>query len=449
MSAMTSHNALRPLLVVLSLTLAAPALPAAPETLEQAFVRQGKALIQHCKAKGYKNVGVLKFQVNTDGKSWSDNVGTMNMLLANRLEVALVMGNEARAPVGVIRNASAVAARTKGANHLSEEGRQALFEASYPLAWGNSQVKADAFITGAAALSPNRKTLVVQLVVIDRQENKLAPFGKKLSVRNEASKLAEMGQSFAIRVRGAFDDDKKDGEEATYAKESKALDQAAAYAKTQPSDTPAAQPVQLAVYYNGKRVPMKRQGNKFVIPEPSENTRVKLLLTRDGDQARYGVVVKVNGENTIFRQKLPDPQCRKWILGRGAKPFPIDGFQLDNKKHVRFKVLSPYESENGKVNYGDDVGQITMTVFREATKPPPQPSPLAPDYQEQKSAAVVKAAHLPENKESYGALLASLQQQAARGLLGAGEAVDRGFNTTPFTADPTPVQTLIVVYFKR
>jgi hypothetical protein len=450
MISLTKRRAFRSLLVVLALALAAPALPAASETLEDAFVRQGKGLIQRCKEKGYKNVGVLKFQVSTDGKTFSDNVGTMNMLLARRLEVALVVGNDARAPVGIIRNASAVAAHTRGANHLSRQGREVLFEPSYHLAWGKTEVKADAFITGAVGVSKDRKSMLLQLYVIDREENRLAPFGKPVRVRNEANKLAEMGQSFTLR--GVFDrPNKKEGEEADY-KESKALEQAAAYANAQPASTPAAQKVQavsLTVRYNGKPVPMKLQGGKFVVPEPSENTRVDLVLKRGNENARYGVVVKVNGESTIFRQKLPELQCRKWILEPGAKPFRLEGFQLKNNKLVRFKVLSPYESANGKVNYGEDVGQITMTVFREATSPAPTPNLLDPNYKEKQSAGVVKTAELPEDKENYGALLASLQQQASRGLLGSGEAIDRDYKTSKFTPDPTPVQTLTVVYFKR
>jgi hypothetical protein len=62
--------------------------------------------------KKYRNVGVLKFLVAREGKKdFSDNAGTLNMLLARRLEVALVLANDRKNLLGIIRNASAVAAR--------------------------------------------------------------------------------------------------------------------------------------------------------------------------------------------------------------------------------------------------------------------------------------------------------------------------------------------------
>src|SRR5947209_3853267 len=131
-------NTRGPVAALLLLGLALPAAGAAEAlTLERALVQQAPALIKHFKAAGCKNVGVLKFQVARPGSSrFSDNVGTLNMLLARRLEVALVLSNDAKNPVGVLRNTSAVAARTSGANHLSAPGRKKLFEPNYPLAWG-------------------------------------------------------------------------------------------------------------------------------------------------------------------------------------------------------------------------------------------------------------------------------------------------------------------------
>src|SRR5262249_4320634 len=110
--------------------------------LELGLVQHAPVLVKHLRARGYKNVGVLKFLIAREGKPLGDNVGTLNMLMARRLEVALLLANDSRSPVGIIRNASAVAARTKGANHRSAAGRRRLFEPDYPLACGAQQAKA-------------------------------------------------------------------------------------------------------------------------------------------------------------------------------------------------------------------------------------------------------------------------------------------------------------------
>jgi hypothetical protein len=240
-------------------TLAMAGGPSGPQPLEKELLHAAKEVLKHCEAKGYKNVGVLKFQVSKDGKTLSDNVGTLNLFLARRLEVALVLGDNPRKPIGIIDNATAVAHRTKGANHLRPEGRLRLFEASYPLAWGKNQVKPDAFITGLAEVSKDLKTLKVQLLVFDKSDNKLLPLGKAFTAANQPEQLVEMGESFT--TRGLFDD----GQPETAKKD--AVLHAAAQLKNQereggkaPPPNPvedAKVPVALEIRYDGKPVKSK------------------------------------------------------------------------------------------------------------------------------------------------------------------------------------------------
>src|SRR4051794_14075565 len=72
-------------------------------TLEQALVRRAPAVLAHVKKavteRSRRNVGVLKFLVSKDGRKTSDNVGTLNLLLARRLELALILANDVRDPV--------------------------------------------------------------------------------------------------------------------------------------------------------------------------------------------------------------------------------------------------------------------------------------------------------------------------------------------------------------
>ena len=120
----------------------------AQDSLERGLLRQAPKLIKHFKDHNYKNVGVLKFLVSREGTGFSDNVGTLNLLAARRLELALILANDPRTPVGITADASDVARKIVGASHLSKAGREKLFTGKYPLAWGKDVVQPDAFVTG-------------------------------------------------------------------------------------------------------------------------------------------------------------------------------------------------------------------------------------------------------------------------------------------------------------
>lgn len=416
----------------------------AAEPLERSMVRQAPGVIRYLRSKGYKNVGVLKFLVTKDGKKFSDNVGTLNMALANRLEIALILTNNPRDPVGLIRNASAVAARTKGANHLRREGRQKLFEANYPLAWGSREVKADAFITGVAQVSKDLRTLTISLLAFDRAKNKLVQVGKDFSAANEPDKLSEMGESFLLR--GAFDDTSL--EPGTPRIKAKAL-QAASRVKRRQAKNPLEDenpPVKLEVLYDGERVPIEFREGKAFVPEPKEGQKVAIILGRDDSKHRYGVVLKVNGENTLQRQRLPDLNCLKWVLDPGDKPITIRGYQMDDQTAQEFRVLSQAESEQNEVNYGADVGTITLTIFREASgkDPPPDLSDEA-EY-----TTAVTLGDLPNKKApNFHALKAQLLETANRGLIAEGQTIGSEVQRVKFKPDATPVMSVTIVYYRR
>ena len=81
------------------------------ETLDQAIVKQTPGLLVSLKEKNVRNVGVLKFYSAQDKGPVSD-VGEINSTVAERLEIALVLGGDIKDHVGVIHNATAVAAKT-------------------------------------------------------------------------------------------------------------------------------------------------------------------------------------------------------------------------------------------------------------------------------------------------------------------------------------------------
>jgi hypothetical protein len=437
--------------------------PTRAADLEGALLDRAKGLVKHCQQKGYKTVGVLKFQGLKEGASPSDNLGTINTLIARRLEVALILANDPRNPVGVVEDATATAARIRGANHGTPEGRPPLFRPEYKLAWGDPKVRVtpDAFVTGLAGVSKDLKTLTVSFFIFDRTKNDLkqVPGVADAVVPNRAAALVEMGESFTLR--GAFDGGKvepakgkneaagkndppadlpKDKDQAAVKSAADVRDQKAG---KHPAEDPNA-PVKLTVLYDGRPVRIEVRDGKAFVPEPAPGQTVEFRLAKDATAQRYGVVLKVNGENTLDKQRLPDARCRMWVLGKGDPPIPVRGYQLGVDRVEKFRVLSAPESKAREVNYGADVGTVTATVFPEGTAPAPD---LTEDAAEK---TAVAAAKLPaEPSKSFDALKAKLLEDANRGLIAEGAQVEGKVRVVRFTPAAAPVMTLTVIYYKK
>jgi hypothetical protein len=465
--------------ILIAFAVLAVATPArGADDLESALLDRAKGVIKYCQAKPYQTVGVLKFLGAKQGGGVTDNLGTVNSLLARRLEVALVLANDPRRPINLIDDASAVAAMTPGANHYTAAGRNALFAARYKLAWGDPRVKAspDAFVTGLVHVSKDLKTLTISFFCFDRKTNQLGamPGVPDAVVANRPASLVEMGESFT--VRGAFDDGKVEtkakAKDNTQAKPQAKNESPKEKAKNEPpADLPKDKdpgqaalqsavnirdqkagkhpaedpnaPVKLTVLYDGKPVPIQVQGGKAFVPEPAAGQRVEFVIKKDAKAQRYGAVLKVNGENTLDKQRLPDFRCRKWILTDPDETVTIRGYQLGTERIETFRVLSAPESKAREVNYGADVGTLTLNVF-------PEGKPAAPDLTEDAAEKnAVAAAELPaEPSKSFDALKAKLLADANRGLIAEGAQVEGKVEVVKFTPAATPVMTLTVIYYK-
>ncbi|WP_020472697.1 hypothetical protein [Zavarzinella formosa] len=439
------------LLVIGFIGFAVSAAPAQdPVSLERTLARTAPDVIKHLKDKGYQNVGVLKFLVvKGDDQKLSDNAGTLNRTVARQLEMGLILANDPLKPIGIIDDASSVAAKTPGANHLSKEGRLKLFEPSYPLAWGKEDVMADAFVTGIIGISPDLKTLSVQLLAFDAKTNKLEPLGKELVAKNDSRKLSEIGESFS---RGAFDDGnietKRDPKD--LAKHEQQVLDHAAQVKKEEAKNPVLEdntPIRLEVLYDDKVIPFEIKGGKAFIPEPAEGQKVTLRVKHAAKSGIFGCVVKVNGENTLFRERFPDLQCRKWLVFPENKAgIDIIGFQKNDTTTEQFRVLSKAESKAREIDYGADVGTITLTVFRDRKGMPP----VGELGKEAEITKVLQDAHPPENKPmNFHALTARMLDDANRGLIGEGNTVGSEIKQVEFKSDPIPVMCLTVVYYKK
>jgi hypothetical protein len=428
------------LLALLLPCLAVP--PARGDDLDHALCKQAPAVIRFLREHGYRNAGVLKFQVRKGDGRPTDSAGLLNLNLARRLEVALILANpvEEKDPLGILRDASSVAAGISGANHLTEAGRQKLFAARYPLAWGNSSVEPDVFVTGVVTLQADRKRLEVQLRAVSKADPPTRDI-LKFTAASDARSLAESGESFLLR--GGADD----GQVVL-------VPEKAARVKAGQDEHPLqdeSAPIQLEIRYNDRPIRVAVRDGQAEVPEPRAGQKVSFVLKR-GPKANpkktYGVVVKVNGENVLFRQRQPDIDCKKWIFEPGDGPTTIRGFQSTTKEARPFVVSAREESKANEFDYGADVGTITLTVFPEQQGRDGPALDLSEEGED--LPAIARGLLPPEPPKNLAALKAQLRSGTIlKGLLEEGkEKVASGITLVKFQPELTPVLTATIRYYR-
>jgi hypothetical protein len=460
---------------------AAPAARAAdaPPDFEKALYELTPKLIERLKGKQYKTVGVLKFHVTTDGgKSHTDKAGPINLRAARGLEVALVlrMSPEDSEQLRLLRNASAVAAGVRDASPLTPEGRAKLFSARYPLAWGGGTAEADAFLTGAVEIAADRRSMKVKVLVFDKSSPQLRPLSMTVA-RLRPSDLIDSGQSFDLRGMVSEDGTIKLVDRDASDKPAPATPENIATA-AEPRPTAPLQsspPVELDILYDGQKQPVEFKNNQAFVNEPNEGQKVEFVLRRKDNVSgdKYGVVLKVNGINTLHEQRLPADQCQRWVLDKDDPDRPVKGFyhSPDGRKdsgvldYKSFRASSAAESLAHEENYGSDAGQISFTIFRSSPDGPatvdpvgvaaaPKAAPPANGREAREAKkeagdlAAVTRANLPvKAPDSFAALKEALRDDGFRGLIeseksfGGSEEVQ----VVPFP-NPTLVLSQTIIY---
>jgi hypothetical protein len=421
-------------------------------SLERTLLNKAPQILKFARDQHYQNIGILKFRIREWRGQPSDRAGVLNLNLADRLELALILKNQLGEPVGIVHNASAVAAAIPGASHLTKEGRPKLFAASYPLAWGSSTVVPDAFLVGVVQVEEDFQTAVIRISAFDRKNDNwqiVAEFKARLTTND----LAEMGISFT--TRGGFNNGQfnlSNEDENKQANKEAALVALAVKTKQarHPLDDPAS-PVVLTIQYDGQPVTVEfRGGGGAFVPEPNEGQRVSLVIGRRNpeDKTRYAVVLKVNGENTLYRQRKKDLDCNAWVLEPGEQPLTIDGFQITDTAKQKFTVLSKAASKSREMDYGADVGTISMTVFQPNSAVTP-PLPASNNSAEDDDfAALSHGNFLKESPDSLFLLQSQLLKQMRAGLIAEGKTEAGATRTVKFDPDPVPVLVASVTYYK-
>ena len=418
------------------------------EPLDRQLLLHAPEVLKYCRDKGYNNVGVLKFRVKKGQAAVTDNVGTLNLDVANRLELALVLANRVQEPLGIVHDASAVATAISGANHTVAEGRPPFFTRPYPLAWGSEQVTPDAFLTGVIRVRDDLKQLAVGIVAFDRQHpleklEKVVEFDADV----DPFDLIGSGESF---LRGALDNDEQ--QLAQVVKVASQVVESASLVRTRVKPHPLTDPdapVALEILYGNTLVPIEFRSGEAFVREPDEGQRVSFVFKRKpSDATRYALVLKVNGLNTLYKQRLPALECNKWVLEPDLKRITVVGFQKTNKEVEAFKVLSRAASKQREMDYGADVGTISLVVFGEGKVPQPALDKLPDDLAD--DLAVLSREPFPSKPVlNLSALQFQLRDGATRGMIAEGEVLVGVTRKVEFIPYPVPLMSVTITYYAK
>ncbi|MEQ9379965.1 MAG: hypothetical protein RJP95_03825 [Pirellulales bacterium] len=426
-------------------------------TLEEQLSAHADQVISWLKDRNVKRAGVLKFRVAKPGEAVTDNAGPINRRLADQLETALVLHLSEKdvQEIEVVRDASDVAKATPGSSHLDESGRERLFSANYPRAWGQGDAQVDAFVTGVIQLADDLESMRVALLAVMPESVGLVPVAPTFFAKTNGALLNELGESFQrstaqFHLRGDRD-------------EFVSAAQLAANVRNKPGerypliDQPS---VELRIYYDDRPVEIEIIDGMAFIPEPQEGQRVTLELERmDSGDLALGAVLKLNGENTKFRQRLRDYECAKYLLlpqadppkpGMPGYPMKIKGFQLDGNQAEAFRVASGRESQDLEMDYGRDVGTISLVVFAEqgdvATKDFVDASVPRPE------ALAIRSANFPDDQpESLAALkrhlIVSSGGDNSRGVIVPGAPLEQPVEHYDVSFAPEPILSAVIRYY--
>jgi hypothetical protein len=376
-------------------------------------------IVKHVQSKGYKNVGILRFSAQKGNRPESYSLGPINGNMASRLENLLVVhGGDDKGPLfGVIHDAGLAAQDQKVGSWSSNASERAkLFGIDYPLAWGKEKVKADAFLTGKVALSPDLKKTTVTIHAFTKAALKPTQVAE-FTVDTDASLVRDLGFNFAltekqktslVRSRNPAEaqdelvlaqanqqnkqqqqnklpedkkpDQKPDQKPEDKKPEDKKPDQKPDQKVEQPKQPQQLQAspdnisgIALQIKSGTDAVEVKADSaadSKYQIECPAKGKPIVMSLTNKSDK-QMAVVLKVAGMNTIFQEKDESVRCRKWVIPAG-KTFDIKGFYQEKEaKHQPFAVLEGEDAQKAIADLGDKALFIQVDVFedKEGTQP--------------------------------------------------------------------------------
>ncbi len=124
-------------------------------------------------------------------------------------------------------------------------------------------------------------------------------------------------------------------------------------------------PVQMTILYNG--APQTIDGG--ALKTPTAGT-VAFRLKNVDPKTTYGVVLKINGENSIERQRMDDLYCRKWVIALAGKEITVRRFPRPTTRAAASSRCCRRRSRRRRrsILSEDKVGLIQMVLFRATDK---------------------------------------------------------------------------------
>jgi len=355
------------LAVALGVTLIAVPIASAGN-LDDGFIKGGGAakIRDYLQERGYKNVGVLRFEVKKGKAPASMNVSKMNSLVATRLENALIHVNDPARPLGVTRGAGAVAAKAeKNANWHTAAGRKKLFDNNYPLAWGSKSVRVDAFLTGTVEVSPDFAKTKIIVKVFDKENLALRVVGTPITVDTDRDALREMGLGFVLAKR-ALKIIGRDGEI-----DQAELDQQAVTAQQGGGDmgVGAGSKVEqikefmdFQLLVDNAPAAILPDGEHGMINTPAPGQQFAIKVTA---KEKLGLLLTVNGVNILNKERdSRDRMESSWWVMEPAKEYTLTGFYKDGKVE-KFSFAAETEVDLSELGDKQDKhGVISFEIFR-------------------------------------------------------------------------------------
>jgi len=368
------------------------------DNIDVALMRKGREIMKYLQKNGYDNVGVLPFRVKKGTQKVEFAVGLINANMAERVENALVLAtNPEEKTIGIIRDAATVARKSDPrANYRSPDARRRLFESKYPLAWNDRlRVTPDAFLCGKVTISPDYRQATVAIESFDK--NKPGSFNKVLEfgVKTDRQILADVGQGFSLwKGKGKFrrdtllDDDDiilidDEGEDDSKNDDKKDSGDGDANTRTNDSDVSFRDPVtpddtkdfpvKFTLLYDGVEQSLSKDPTaasagggtvNMIADDPEEGQKVTFGI-RNTASDTVGLVLTVNGQNTLYGDKGEADQLTKWVLAPGVD-YVIKGiYERDHKNYTPLVGLSD-EDTKAMLETGDfreSAGLIHLYVF--------------------------------------------------------------------------------------
>ena len=459
-------------LLVLAVAALADA-PARADNLDAGLLKNGPEVIRYLHDHHCRNVGILKFRVHKAGHPVSFTVGPINDNIVERLENALIAANSSTSPIGIIQDASLVAASSKLPRYDNQAGQRALFERKYPLAWGNPQVTPDLMLTGVVSVRADLKTATVLIEAFGPQsakQEKVVAF----KVDTDRSLLADLNESFQVKSRqikakgkrrsieldedavaDAADDNAKPKGQTTSEPSSTGTTSAATVGSQSSED----HLLDYEIRYDGQPQQVTSDPispGELLVAEPRENQIVSVVLKSRATE-RFGVALVVNGKSTLYEEGDPN-NLKAWVMEPGAVN-EIRGFQVDNNTVKPFRVLS--DADSAAAAYGPNTGLFQFHIYREggagtktiaggdATKDDPSAQAMNISLRGLNHADLVRTGRA----RSLTDLKKAVREHAhagprGRGLAVAADTAVAGVIRNDEIKNPILVQTIVVRYYK-